>query len=96
MPGVTISAGYGAGGSVVAPHVAKLLGFPLLDRAISSHVADQLHVSVKEAEGGAARRSLPDRFISALVPLGRRGDRHEHRYVAARPGRATWRRGGVP
>ena len=24
MPGVTISAGYGAGGSVVAPHVATL------------------------------------------------------------------------
>ena len=58
MPGVTISAGYGAGGSVVAPHVAKLLGFPLLDRAISSHVADQLHVSVKEAEGAAARVRL--------------------------------------
>ena len=69
MPGVTISAGYGAGGSVVAPHVAKLLGLPLLDRAISSRVAAQLRVSVKEAEGGAARRSLPDRFISALVPL---------------------------
>ncbi len=69
MPGVTISAGYGAGGSVVAPQVAKMLGLPLLDRAISSHVAAQLSVSVKEAEGGAARRSLPDRFISALVPL---------------------------
>ena len=47
MPGVTISAGYGAGGSVVAPHVAKLLGLPLLDRAISSRVAAQLRVSVK-------------------------------------------------
>ena len=69
MPGVTISAGYGAGGSVVAPQVAELLGLPLLDRAISSHVAAQLRVSVQEAEGGAARRSLPDRFISALVPL---------------------------
>ena len=69
MPGVTISAGYGAGGSVVAPQVAKLLGMPLLDRAISSHVAAQLSVSVQEAEGGAVRRSLPDRFISALVPL---------------------------
>jgi cytidylate kinase len=69
MPGVTISAGYGAGGSVVAPQVAKLLGVPLLDRAISSHVAAQLSVSVQEAEGGAVRRSLPDRFISALIPL---------------------------
>jgi len=69
MPGVTISAGYGAGGSVIAPRVAKLLGFPLLDRAISSRVAEQLHVSVAEAEGGTLRRSLPDRFIGALAPL---------------------------
>lgn len=69
MPGVTISAGYGAGGSIVAPEVARQLGLPLLDRAISSHVAAQLQVSVGEAEGGALRRSGPDRFFSLLVPL---------------------------
>ena len=69
MPGVTISAGYGAGGSVVAPHVARLLELPLLDRAISVRVAAQLHVSVQEAEGGAVRRSLTERFFSALAPL---------------------------
>ena len=65
MPGVTISAGYGAGGSVVAPRVAQLLEFPLLDRAISSRVAAQLRVSVQEAEGGAVRRP----FIEILAPL---------------------------
>jgi cytidylate kinase len=65
MPGVTISAGYGAGGSVVAPRVAQLLQFPLLDRAISSRVAAHLSVSVLEAEGGAVRRS----FIEILAPL---------------------------
>jgi cytidylate kinase len=69
MPGVTISAGYGAGGSVVAPAVAKRLELPLLDRAISSDVASQLHVSVQEAEGGQVRRSLVDRFLSVLTPL---------------------------
>jgi cytidylate kinase len=69
MPGVTISAGYGAGGSVVAPAVAKLLGLPLLDRAISSTIASQLHLSIEEAEGGKARRSLADRFLSVLTPL---------------------------
>jgi hypothetical protein len=69
MPGVTISAGYGAGGSIVAPHVAQLLELPLLDRAISSRVAAQLHVSVQEAEGGAVRRSLTERFFSSLAPL---------------------------
>jgi cytidylate kinase-like protein len=69
MPGVTISAGYGAGGSIIAPHVARLLTLPLLDRAISSHVAAQLQVSRQEAEGGAIRRSLPDRFLAVLAPL---------------------------
>jgi cytidylate kinase len=69
MPGITISAGYGAGGSIVAPDVAKRLGLPILDRAISSHVAAKLQVSVQEAEGGAIRRSLPDRFLAILAPL---------------------------
>ena len=65
MPGVTISGGYGAGGSIIAPDVARQLGLPLLDRAISSRVAAQLRVSVQEAEGGAVRRS----FIEILAPL---------------------------
>src|SRR5580698_2546041 len=69
MPGITISAGYGAGGSIVAPDVARRLGLPVLDRAISSHVAAKLQVSVQEAEGGAIRRSLPDRFLAILAPL---------------------------
>jgi len=69
MPGVTISAGYGAGGSVVAARVAQLLDVPLLDRAISSAVAAQLRVSVAEARDGAVHRSLPDRFLGVLAPL---------------------------
>ncbi len=69
MPGVTISAAYGAGGSIVAPEVARQLSFPLIDRAISSHVAAQLQVSVSEAEGAMIRRPLVDRFFSVLSPL---------------------------
>jgi cytidylate kinase len=69
MPGVTISAGYGAGGSMIAPEVARQLGLPLLDRAISSHVAAQLRVSVPEAEGGVIKRSGPGRFLAMLAPL---------------------------
>jgi cytidylate kinase len=69
MPGVTISASYGAGGSVIAPAVAEQLNLPLLDRAISSLVAAQLHVSVQEAEGGEMRRSLVDKFLAVLAPL---------------------------
>jgi|ERR1700678_802399 cytidylate kinase len=69
MPGVTISAGYGAGGSMIAPAVAKRLGLPLLDRAISSHVAAQLRVSVEEAQGAVIKRSGPGRFLAVLAPL---------------------------
>jgi cytidylate kinase len=69
VPGVTISAGYGAGGSIVGPEVARLLGLPLLDRAISSEVAAKLRVSVQEAECGTVRRPLVDRFLAMLAPL---------------------------
>jgi len=69
MPAVTISSGYGAGGKVVAPRVAELLGVRLIDRAVSSEVAQQLHVTVAEAEAGSANRSLVERFFGALVPL---------------------------
>jgi cytidylate kinase len=69
MPGVTISADYGAGGSVVAPAVASQLGMQLLDRAVSVTVAAQLHVSVQEAEAGAAKRRFAGRFLSLLAPL---------------------------
>jgi cytidylate kinase len=69
MPGVTISAAYGTGASAIAPAVAERLKLPLLDRAISSDVAAQLHVSVQEAETGAMRRSLVGRFFGVLAPL---------------------------
>src|ERR1700712_3424260 len=69
MPAVTISAGFGAGGSVVAPAVARELGLPLLDRAISVKVAGALQVSVAEAEEGGLKRSFTDRFIGLLAPL---------------------------
>src|ERR1700750_919153 len=69
MPGVTISASYGAGGSVIAPAVATRLGLPFFDRAISSAVAEKLRVSLAEAEGGEFNRSLADRFLAALAPL---------------------------
>lgn len=69
MPGVTIAASYGAGGSVVAPAVARELDLPLLDRAISVAVATKLGVTVHEAETAQPSRSLADRFLSLLAPL---------------------------
>jgi cytidylate kinase len=46
---VAISAAYGAGGSVVAPAVAKRLGVPFVDRAIPMGVAARLDIPVEEA-----------------------------------------------
>jgi len=43
-PVVTISATYGAGGSIVGPRLAERLGVPFLDRAIATHVAEELGV----------------------------------------------------
>jgi cytidylate kinase len=69
VPGVTISAGYGAGGSIIAPKVAEQLGVALLDRAISAEVAEQLKVSVAEAEAGAPNRSFIERLMTFMSPL---------------------------
>jgi cytidylate kinase len=69
MPGVTITGDYGAGGSYVAPAVAKALFLPMLDRAISTDIAAKLHVSVQEATGAQLKRSLVGRFFGVLAPL---------------------------
>jgi len=48
VPVVTLSASYGAGGSVVGPRVAELLGAPFLDRAIPTEVSSRLAVPLDE------------------------------------------------
>jgi cytidylate kinase len=72
---VTISAAFGAGGSVVGPAVAERLGLPFLDRAIPLAVARSLSVPVGEALDRDERRpSLLDRIVTSLAaaaaPLG--------------------------
>jgi len=69
MPGVTIASSYGTAGSVIAPAVARELGLPLLDRAISVQVAAHLDVTEDEAIAAKTHRSLADRFLSLLAPL---------------------------
>jgi hypothetical protein len=48
-PLVTISATYGAGGSLVGPQLAERLGVPFVDRAISVAVAEHLEIGVDQA-----------------------------------------------
>jgi cytidylate kinase len=47
-PVVTLSASYGAGGSVVGPRVAERLGAPFVDRAIPTEVSTRLAVPLEE------------------------------------------------
>ncbi|HLI31479.1 MAG TPA: cytidylate kinase-like family protein [Solirubrobacteraceae bacterium] len=76
MTVVAISASYGAGGSRIAPALARRLGVPFLDRAIPASVAAQLQVPLDEAErcderaeaGLLARLLASFRAADAYVP----------------------------
>jgi cytidylate kinase-like protein len=72
---VTISASFGAGGSLVGPAVAERLGIPFVDRAIPAAVADSLAVPLDRAL--AHDQVLPPAIVrilskmaSAVIPLG--------------------------
>jgi cytidylate kinase len=56
MGSVTIAATYGAGGSAVAPAVAKRLGLHLVDRAIPVELAGRLERPLTEALADDERR----------------------------------------
>jgi cytidylate kinase len=70
-PLVTISAAYGAGGSLVGPRLADRLGVPFLDRAIPVSVADHLEVPRE----GFTRKELPRdtfrRWLPRFAPAAR-------------------------
>ena len=56
-PVVTLSASFGAGGSVVGPQVAEQLGLPFLDRAIPVAVAEALAVPMADVIAHDERRT---------------------------------------
>ncbi|WCB92001.1 hypothetical protein DSM104299_00682 [Baekduia alba] len=68
---VTISASYGAGGSVVGPALAERLGVPFVDRAVPARIADALGISHSAAEklDEDVERGL-DRVLAHLAPIG--------------------------
>jgi cytidylate kinase len=67
---VTLSAAYGAGGSVVGPAVAQRLGVPFVDRAIASGMADRLGIPATAAErlDENVERGL-DRILANVAPI---------------------------
>ena len=56
-PVVTLSASFGAGGSVIGPRVAEELGLPFLDRAIPVAVAEALAVPMSDVMAHDERRT---------------------------------------
>jgi cytidylate kinase len=56
-PVITLSASFGAGGSIVGPQVADQLGLPFLDRAIPVAVAEALAVPMADVMAHDERRT---------------------------------------
>ena len=91
---VTISAAYGAGGSVIGPLVAERLGLPFLDRAIPVAVAEKLAVPLGEAMArderrtsaigralaGLARAAAPDAALGTAAAHAAAIDQPEHAF----------------
>ncbi len=70
MGTVTISATYGAGGSVVAPAVAERLGLPLIDRAIPLPLVTRLAEHLRGQLAEDERRSHPvARILRSAIDL---------------------------
>jgi cytidylate kinase len=66
---VALSATYGAGGNVIGPELAERLGVPFIDRAIPLQVAEELDISVDDAEAHEAdpSESFLDRFLRGFI-----------------------------
>lgn len=71
MGSVTIAATYGAGGSVVAPAVARRLALPLIDRAIPVSLATELAEPLRAALADDERpqSSLVARILARCLDL---------------------------
>lgn len=68
-PVVTISASYGAGGSVVAPTLAEQLGWPFIDRMVTPQLTHDALAgrSAESLTGDEAANTPPNRFLSSLA-----------------------------
>jgi cytidylate kinase len=69
---VTISAAYGAGGSLIGPRLAERLGVRFLDRAIPVSVADQLEVPREGLSQRGAPRDVFRRWFPSFASAAHR------------------------
>jgi len=63
-PVITVSATYGAGGSVIAPRLASDMGLPFVDRLISADAVSQSHRSREGLVKGEQESTPTGRFLS--------------------------------
>ncbi len=70
-PLVTISATYGAGGSVIAPRLADALGLPFVDRLISADMSQDAAQRERDQRGGQSQESLGQEEPAAASAAGR-------------------------
>lgn len=67
-PVVTISASYGAGGSVIAPALAERLGWPFVDRMVTSEVSSQANAfAARSEEHLSADEPTPPSLLAAIL-----------------------------
>jgi hypothetical protein len=68
MGTVTVAATYGAGGSVIAPAVAKRLELPFIDRAIPVALAQEIHEPLDSALADDADNTPPvERLLDRVL-----------------------------
>jgi cytidylate kinase len=77
-PLVTVSATYGAGGSVIAPRLAAALGLPFLDRLISADMSE---------EAARRRATETDERVGSSEPPSSSEGLHEDEQAATPAGR---------
>jgi cytidylate kinase len=67
-PVVTISASYGAGGSVVAPRLAEHLGWPFIDRMITAQVSVQAGTQATPSREGISPNEVgPPGLLQSIL-----------------------------
>ena len=66
---VTISASYGAGGSIIGPSLAKALDVPFLDRAVPARATSGDHGTTESAVDEERTSSLIERIVATFANM---------------------------
>ena len=66
---VTISASYGAGGSVIGPGLAKALDVPFMDRAVPARATSGVHRATESAADEERTSSLIERVMATFANM---------------------------